>query len=525
MPSTTSKTPGSTTVAVGAKADPLETLLKSLSVAPKTGLQPMVAKGLSVAEPSGGAAFDEADRYASALAALIFNLEDPNANSLDLSEIERVIARIDEAVNHQLNRVVHSKEFTEMERSWRSLQDLMEHTDFSANIRLDFLDVLQEELQEDLEGSAIDISKAAIFNKVYTAEYDQYGGAPFGAMVGLYEFNNTPADLTFLRLMGKVASAAHCPFVSSVGARFFGFEKAEDFAEIKDVAGLMSHPKYNRWQSLRDSDEAAYLGLAFPRYVLRLPFNAETNPAKGLSFNETVGSAHKAANPPGTSTPADRNDDGYLWGNPAVLVARNMARSFSLTGWCQSLRGPRAGGLVDDLPVHTFIEGGEELLKMPVEVALADYKELELANNGLMPLVYKKDSGVAAFFSAQSAKVSHRFKDAQDSENSQLVTNLAYTMSVTRVAHYVKSIMRDTIGTNADEAYIQKMISSWLNDYVTAVVGPDSLTMSRFPFKAATVEVEKRAGQIGFFDCTISLLPHIQFEGMDVELRLETRLG
>src|SRR5262249_7963044 len=106
-----------------------------------------------------------------------------------------------------------------------------------------------------------------------------------------------------------------------------------------------------------------------------------------------------------------------------------------------------------------------------------------------------------------------------------LVCNLAYTFSITRIAHYVKSIMRDNIGTTADAPYIQKILTAWLMQYVTTVTNPDDLTLRYYPFKAANLVVTPRAGEIGWYDCSIAVLPHIQFEGMNVELRLESRLG
>ncbi|RYZ13738.1 MAG: type VI secretion system contractile sheath large subunit, partial [Myxococcaceae bacterium] len=128
-------------------------------------------------------------------------------------------------------------------------------------------------------------------------------------------------------------------------------------------------------------------------------------------------------------------------------------------------------------------------------------------------------------FSTQSAKVAKTFKDPKDSENSQLVTNLAYTFSITRLAHYVKCIMRDNIGNTADAPYIQRQLDSWLSNYVTTVANPDDLTVRRFPFKASSVVVYPRPGEIGWYDCKLAVLPHIQFEGLNVELMLESRLG
>jgi type VI secretion system protein ImpC len=243
--------------------------------------------------------------------------------------------------------------------------------------------------------------------------------------------------------------------------------------------------------------------------MLRLPYNPVTNPAGSLNFEEKVR--------------GDQNED-FLWGSSVFQFAQNMIRSFVQSGWCQYLRGPKGGGLVTGLPVHTFNMRGEDEVKIPVEMAIPDYRELEFANAGFIPLVYRKGTGDACFFSAQSIKKSKKFKDPKDTENAQLVTNMSYTFSVTRIAHYVKCIMRDNIGSSADANYIKTTLTNWIFKYVTTIVNPDDLTLRHYPFKAASVEVNPREGMIGWYDCSIAVLPHIQFEGMDVELRLDARL-
>jgi type VI secretion system protein ImpC len=218
------------------------------------------------------------------------------------------------------------------------------------------------------------------------------------------------------------------------------------------------------------------------------------------------------------------DDSKYLWGYANVLFARNMAKSFETSGWCQHIRGPKGGGLVTGLPTHTFTLRGEEQFKLPVEMVIPDFRELEFANSGFIPLVYRKGTADACFFSCQSVKKAKKFKDPKDSENAQLVTNLSYTLSVTRIAHYVKCIMRDNIGSTADGPYIQAQLTDWISKYITTIVNPDDVTLKYYPFKAASVEVAAREGMVGWYDCKIGILPHVQFEGMDVELRLDTRL-
>lgn len=450
----------------------------------------------------------EENRFISGMAALLYNV-DTSSGRLDKGAIFDVVARIDLMVNDQINEIIQNEQFKALEGNWRSLNDMILSTNFKADVMIDILDVTKEELFDDFENNAVDITGSEFFKKVYIAEYDQYGGKPIGSIVGMYEFEHTPDDEFWLRIMGKVAAASHAPFVGSVSPKFFGCDTIQELEAIKDLEGMLNHPKFGSWNKLRESEEAAYIGLTLPRYIARLPYDPESNPCREINFTEKV---------------VGDNDKDYLWGSASMLFAQNMVRSFETSGWCQYLRGPKGGGLVSGLPVHSFNIRGEDEMKVPVEMVIPDYRELEYANSGFIPLIYRKGTADACFFSCQSIKKPKKFKDPKDSENSQLVTNLSYTYSITRIAHYLKCIMRDNIGSSADATYIKSNIENWISKYVTTVVNPDDLTLKYYPFKAYSVSVEEREGMIGWYDCSVGILPHIQFEGMDVELRLDARL-
>ncbi|MEN9897637.1 MAG: type secretion system contractile sheath large subunit [Pseudomonadota bacterium] len=467
---------------------------------------PLIREGLELASD----ATREEDRFISGLAALLLNIDTSQPGKFDKSAIFKIIAHIDEVVNDQVNEVLHNAKFQALESSWRGVDDLIRSTNFRAGVMIDLLDASKEDVFDDLDGNAVDIAASAMFKKLYVSEYDQFGGKPYGGLIGLYEFKHTPTDELFLKVMSRVCAASHAPFISSVSTQFFGCETIEELAAIKDLEGLLANPKYSSWNALRDTPEAAYLALTLPRYVLRLPFHPVTNPVPGgFNFTENL---HGDV------------DSEYLWGSSAILFAKNMIRSYATSGWCQYLRGPKGGGQVSGLPVHTFNIRGEDEIKIPVEMNIPDYRELEFANSGFIPLIYRKGTGDACFFSAQSVKKAKAYDDAKDSENAQLVTNISYTFSVTRIAHYVKCIMRDNIGSSADGPYIQNTLQRWISKYVTTVSNPDDLTLRYYPFKAASVQVEARPGSIGFYDCKMAILPHVQFEGMDTELRLDARL-
>lgn len=449
------------------------------------------------------------DRFVAGLAALIHNVE-PTSGRLPRGAVSDLVLRIDTAVSETLDLVLHHERFKEVESSWRSLADLVEHTNFRANIQIDILDTSLAEVHEDLETHSVDVTEGAIFGKVYREEYDQFGGKPYGAIVALYEVSSTPRDLFFLRQMGKVCALAHAPLLTSVSPAFFGCDTVEQLSAITDLDGLLKQPKYGAWQALRDTAEAAYISLTLPRYLLRKPWHPEKNPSGDLAYAEETTGAEEGH---------------YLWGNSSILFARNLVRAFETTGWCQSIRGPKAGGMTRDLVAHEFELRGDGELKSPLALSIPDTRELEFANQGFIPFVYRTGSTEACNFSCQSIKAPKRFKDAKDTENAQLVTNLSYTLSISRIAHYLKCMMRDVIGTTADGTYVQDKISNWLEEYVTTVINPDDHTLSFFPFKAARVKIERSEGLIGHYRCMVEVLPHIQFEGIDVELRLDSRLG
>lgn len=484
----------------------LDHFLKSMKMGPREeNVPPVISQDFSnVNEKVSNQA-----RFLSSLGVLLANI-DQGDGFFDRGKIQELIARTNKMINDQVNEVIHDPKFQQLESTWRGIFNLLEKTNFRANIMIDILDVSKEELAEDFNNNSIDFTGSAFFRKMYFKEYDQYGGKPFGAIIGLYEFEHTPADLKWLKMMGKIANASHSPFISSVSPRFFGCDTTEELEAIKDLEGLLNHPKYGAFNALRNTEEAAYLGLCLPSYVLRLPWDPVKNPCGEFNFVEyTWGD----------------DDKKYLWGNAAILFAQNLVRSFETAGWCQYLRGPKAGGLISGLPVHTFNIRGEDEIKLPVQIAIPDGREYEFANSGFIPLIYKKGTGDACFFSAQSLKRPKSYVDPKDSENDQLTCNLPYTFSITRIAHYVRTIARENVGSTANAPYMQDLLNRWIMNYVTATVNPDDITLRRYPFKAASISVVEKEGKIGWYDCSISVLPHLQMEGLDVKLKLDSRLG
>lgn len=451
----------------------------------------------------------DADRFVNCLAALLVNTDLAALGSIRLvmNRIDTLMTTLSDQIQDDIHLVLHSPSFRKLEANWRSLDDLCSQVS-SNEVVIDLLDVTKDELQVDLEDHASYILTSALFKKLYVEEYDRYGGKPFGCMIGLYEFDASREDIEWLQTMSKVSAASHAPFIASVEPQFFGFDSWQELGIATDLDELLSLPKYGHWNAFRESDAAAYIALTLPRYLLRAPWQDAPGWDAILDFEEQI------------LTP-----DDYLWGNAAIPFARNMVRSFESSGWCQHICGPVGGGMIKGLPVHVVTHHGQEELQPPVEVAIPDYRELQFAKNGFIPLIHCKGTADATFFSARSIKKALEFESDLDTKNADLVCNLAYTLSITRIAHYVKRMVREYIGSSADGSYIQTMLENWLIDYVTTAVNPDDLTLRYYPFKAISVSVVPKPGPFGWYSSIISVLPHIQFQGMDVELRLEAALG
>ncbi len=464
------------------------------------------------AAPAEHAAIEDAEPLVAGLAALVWNVE-PIDGRLPAGRVHQLLLDVDRRISEQLDEVLHHPDFQAMEASWRGLEGLVASTNFRANIRIDILDVSKDELHDDLEAGSVDVTETVPFRIGYVEEYDQFGGCPYGAFIGLYEFSNTPRDILFLRQMAKVAALTHAPFVGAVSPAFFGFDTAEQLAAARDLGGLLKQPRYAAWHALRDAPESSYLALTLPRYLVRAPWSPDLPPPTGAEFDvpyvEDVG----------------HDGRGYLWGSAALLFARVLTRSFERTGWCQSIRGRYGGGAVDGLVTHTFEMLDERVRKPPVEAVLPDWAELSFANAGFMALLARPDSSEACFFSSQSVRAPKKYARQLDTERAQIHTNLAYTLSAGRIAQYLKCIVRDNIGTVAEAAYIQAVLRRWLEGYVTTISSPNDKTLRYYPFKGARVVVERAEGIVGKFNCLVAVSPHIQFEGIDVELRLESRVG
>ncbi|MBO9688268.1 type VI secretion system contractile sheath large subunit [Roseateles chitosanitabidus] len=426
--------------------------------------------------------------------------------------IEAMIAEIDKKLSEQVNAILHNPEFQQLESAWRGLHYLVNNTETDEQLKIRVMNLSKQELGKTLKrykGTAWD--QSPLFKRVYEEEYGQFGGEPFGALVGDYYFDHSPPDVELLGEMAKVSAAAHAPFIAAANPSLMQMGSWQELANPRDLTKIFGTPEYAAWKSLRESDDARYIGLAMPRFLSRLPYGAKTNPVEEFNFEEDTGGGEH---------------NSYTWANAAYAMAANINRSFKTYGWCTRIRGVESGGAVEGLPAHTFpTDEGGVAMKCPTEIAISDRREAELAKNGFMPLVHRKNSDFAAFIGAQSLQKPAEYDDADATANANLAARLPYLFACTRFAHYLKCIVRDKVGSFKERADMEKWLNKWIMNYVDGDPANSSeTTKSQKPLAAAEVLVEEIPGNPGYYTSKFFLRPHYQLEGLTVSLRLVSKL-
>lgn len=427
---------------------------------------------------------------------------------LDKTLLDEHIAQLDEQISRQLDAIMHHPDFQRVESTWRGVKSLIDQTDFRQNVRIELLDVSKDHLVQDFE-DAPEIAQSGLYVHTYTQEYDTPGGEPIAAAISNYEFDRGPRDIALLRSISKVAAAAHMPFIGSVGPAFFGKETMEEVAAIKDIGNYFDRAEYLKWKSFRDSDDARYIGLTMPRVLGRLPYGPDTVPVRSFNYIENVkGPDH----------------DKYLWTNATFSFAANMVKRFINNGWCVQIRGPQAGGAVTDLPIHLYDLGTGNQVKIPSEVMIPETREFEFANLGFIPLSYYKNRDYACFFSANSAQKPALYETADATANSRINARLPYIFLLSRIAHYLKLIQRENIGTTKDRRVLELELNNWIRGLVTEMTDPSDDLQASHPLRDAKVTVEDIEDNPGFFRVKLYAVPHFQVEGMDVNLSLVSQM-
>jgi type VI secretion system protein ImpC len=426
------------------------------------------------------------------------------------ANIDARIAEIDQLISAQLSEVMHAAEFQKLESSWTGLQYLCKHTSTSEQMKIKVFNASKKEMVKDFK-TAIDFDQSVLFKKVYEEEFGTFGGAPFATLIGDYEIGRSAEDMYFVEQMSHVAAAAHAPFISAASPDLFGLETLTDLGKPRDLAKVFDTVEYAKWKSFRESEDSRYVGLTVPHFLGRLPFNPRDGATtEGFSFVENV----------------DGTEHGrYLWVNAAYALAARLTAAFESYGWCAAIRGVEGGGLVEDLPTHTFkTDDGEVALKCPTEISITDRREKELSDLGFIPLVHCKNTDYAAFFGAQSTQKPKKYDSDAANANAALSVQLQYLFAVCRIAHYMKSMMRDKIGSFASAASVEEHLNRWISQYVTSDDSASQETKAQFPLREASVQVLEVAGRPGVYRAVSFIRPHFQLDELSVSLRLVAEL-
>jgi type VI secretion system protein ImpC len=415
------------------------------------------------------------------------------------------IADIDRLLSAQLNEVMHHPEFQKLEAAWRGLHYFVMQSETSTQLKIRVLNISKDEVRKDLE-KAVEFDQSALFKKIYEEEYGMFGGAPYGALIGDYEFGRNPQDIGLLEKLSNVAAAAHAPLFTAANSALMGLDSFTDLPNPRDLAKKFETPDYAKWKSFRESDDSRYVGLALPHILMRLPYGPETVPVETFNFKEQVdGTDHSK----------------YVWGNAAYAIGARLTDAFAKYGWCAAIRGVEGGGRVDGLPTHTFrTDDGEIAMKCPTEIAITDRREKELSDLGFIPLVHCKGTDYAAFFGMQSCQKSKKYDTDSANANARLSTQLQYMMAMSRFAHYLKAIMRDKIGSFMTRKDCENFLNRWISKYVVSNDDAGPEIKAKFPLKEARVEVAEVPGKPGCYRAVAFLKPHFQLDELTVSLRL-----
>ncbi len=430
---------------------------------------------------------------------------------LEPKVVDAMIAELDRKLSLQLDEVLHHPEVQKLESAWRGLKLVVDRTNFRENIKIEILNVSKDDLKTDFEDSP-EIVKSGLYKHVYTAEYGTFGGQPVGAMIANYEFDHGPQDMALLGQCASVAAMAHSPFITSAAPKFFGVEDFTKLPNLKDLKSIFEGPQYIKWNSFRESEDARYVGMTAPRMLLRLPYDPEANPVKAFKYEEKVTDDHRK----------------YLWGNTAFAFATRLTDSFAKYRWCPNVIGPQSGGAVEDLPLHQYSESGEIVTKIPTECLISERREFELAEEGFIALTMRKGSDNACFFSANSCQKPKYFgqsKEGKEAEaNYKLGTQLPYMFIINRMAHYLKVLQREQIGSWKERGDLERELNKWINQYVSDQDIVDAGTRGRRPLRKAAITVSDVEGDPGWYKVDMKVRPHFKYMGAFFTLSLVGKL-
>jgi type VI secretion system protein ImpC len=426
--------------------------------------------------------------------------------------INNAISKIDQVLSKQLSAIMQHEKFQKLEGSWRGLHHLISNSETSSGLKIRMLNISKKELTKDLE-KAVEFDQSQIFKKIYESEFGTAGGEPYAALIGDYEFTNHPDDLDMLTSMSNVAAAGFCPFISAADPKMFGFDSFTELSKPRDLEKIFDSAEYVKWRSFRDSEDSRFVTLTMPRVLARLPYGTDTKPVEEFNFEE--------ARLDESGRQLESEHDEYCWMNAAYAMGTTLTQSYAEYGWCTSIRGAEGGGKVQGLPSHTFIsDDGDSDQKCPTEIGITDRREAELSKLGFLPLCHYKNTDYAVFFGAQTTQKPKKFNDPAATANAEISARLPYIMATSRIAHFLKVMARDKIGSFMEASDAEEWLNNWIAGYVNASPGASAEMKARFPLAEASIEVKEVPGQPGVFSAIAYMRPWLQMEELSASMRM-----
>ncbi|MBN2689395.1 MAG: type VI secretion system contractile sheath large subunit [Gammaproteobacteria bacterium] len=444
-------------------------------------------------------------RLTASLQILLERLSDDEQDieRINSQTLDQAIIKLDLLINKQLDAVLHHKEFQKLESIWRSIKYLVDQNFGCDNTKIELLNISKNELTEDFSDNS-DLTQSLLYKKVYVEEYDTPGGEPVAAMISNYTFRNNSDDLKLLKNLAHISAATHCPFLGSINSDFFGKQNMHEVMQISDLKNYMEKSEYIAWNDFRTTEDVRYLGLTLPKFLLRLPYDCNNT----FKYKKNV----------------NNSNSNYLWGSTAFTLAANMLRSFQKYGWALNITGPESGGKVHDLPLHYYDIGYGLEAKIPTEAMIPETRELEFANLGFIPLSYYKNSNFACYFSANSLQKPEIYDNNEATCNSRINAKLPYIFLTSRLAHYLKVLQRENIGSSKNHLELERELNRWLKTLITKMNNPEPELIATHPLQDGHVQVIETPDNPGFYEVALYVVPHFKVEGISVKLALTGKL-
>ena len=429
--------------------------------------------------------------------------------------IRKAVAEIDKLMSKQMSTIMQDEKFRRLEGSWRGLNKVVREGELGPQQKIKVVDYNKEELLEQFEDAPA-VDRSPLFEALYQDEFGTAGGEPYGALIGDYYFGYGGEDVALLTYMAETAAACHAPFVAAAGAEMFDYNSFESFAEGRPVAAGFDSPTYAAWNGFRDSDESRYVTLTLPSTLARLPYGANGGKAKTFEYHELDTDAD------GNQRPKDNSE--LVWSNAAYDLALKMSEAFTAFGWCTAIRGIENGGKVEQLPNLTFkSDAGDVKQACPAEVNLTDEREKELSDLGFLPLVHYKNTSHAVFIGSQTAQRPKAYVDPDATSNAAISARLPYIMASSRIAHYLKVMGRDMLGSNLEANDIKRDLQAWINQYTNGgAMGNEE--RSRTPLADSRIDVIEQPGKPGAYSAVAYLRPWLQMEELTTSVRMVTKI-